>query len=103
MKYTSILLLVILVFGNVVSASTSVCKVFDYQQGSEQVILDSDEVEKDTSDLFDCCDHYCKCMKQMGNCPSIMSINLSNVLLQSIRFDLNLSQSSPPLLRPPIA
>ena len=87
-------------FGNIVSANISVCKIFDYQQGSEQVILDSEEAEKEAGD---CCDHYCSCIKQMGNSSSIQPINFSKTLLQSGKYDLNLSQDSPPLLRPPIA
>lgn len=93
------LLLVCLLFGNVVSSANSVCIVFDNPQSTDSVLIDNDEV----NNLADCCDHYCSCIKQIENCTSIMPINLSNFLLQSGKFDFNLSQLYPPLLRPPIA
>ena len=96
------LLLVSLLFGSVVSSANSACIVFDNQQSSDSVLLDNDEVKDDVNNLTDCCDHYCSCIKQIENCTSIIPINLSNVFLQPEKFDLNLSQFSPPLLRPPI-
>ncbi len=100
MKFTSIFLLVLLTFGNVVSASVSVCEIFDYSQETEQSIFDE---ENQDNDAGDCCDHYCSCVKQMNNTTSTVRSLNADKLTQPFRVDTVLSQSSPPLLRPPIA
>ncbi len=98
MKFTLIFLLALLSFGSVVSASVSVCEIFDYSQETEQSIFDE---ENQDNDAGDCCDHYCSCVKQMNNATSTVRSLNTNKLIQPFGTDKVLSQSSPPLLRPP--
>ena len=97
------MLLITLLFGGAVSAASSVCVIFDNQQGSESVILDNDEAKSDVGDQTDCCDLYCSCVKQLANYTNSPYLNNLKDLLEPEKYDLYLSQLSPPLLRPPIA
>lgn len=99
MKFTSILLLALLLFGNVVSASLSVCEVFDYQHGTEQSISDEETQSNDA----DCCDHYCNCVKQMNSSTINTRVIHESASINPIIANTFHSQSSPPLLRPPIS
>lgn len=97
-----ILLLITLLFGSIVSAANSVCVVFDTQQSPEYVVIDNDEVNNDLGDQSDCCDHYCSCIKQINSYASSPDQTNVTALLTHKKYDLYLSQLSPPLLRPPI-
>lgn len=98
MKFVSVLLLALLVFGSVVSANVSVCEFFDYTQENEQSNFD----EENQSNDADCCDYYCNCVKQFSNrVISTDSVN-ANSLIKPLKIDIVVSQFPPPLLRPPI-
>ena len=101
--YVIRILFAALLFSSTYAAAESVCFELDEVQDTLNIILDQKNTNSNSDDQSDCCDYFCNCIMQLGLVITYTSKESQTPKFGQIpHYYRYLSQSAPPLLRPPI-